>query len=59
MALGALIAFGAARQAMIMFKQLGVIGTGLMGGSFALALRELRDACAFFKLLGTYPVDSH
>ncbi|MEO8080959.1 MAG: prephenate dehydratase domain-containing protein, partial [Caldimonas sp.] len=25
----------------------------------ALALAELRDACAFFKLLGTYPVDSH
>ncbi|HEY3633980.1 MAG TPA: ACT domain-containing protein, partial [Caldimonas sp.] len=25
----------------------------------ALALRELHDACAFFKLLGTYPVDSH
>ena len=25
----------------------------------ALALRELREACAFFKLLGTYPVDSH
>ena len=25
----------------------------------ALALRELRDACAFFKLLGTYPVDAH
>jgi len=24
-----------------------------------LALRELREACAFFKLLGTYPVDSH
>ena len=23
------------------------------------ALRELREACAFFKLLGTYPVDSH
>ncbi len=23
------------------------------------ALRELRDACAFFKLLGTYPVDVH
>jgi chorismate mutase/prephenate dehydratase len=25
----------------------------------ALALQELHDACAFFKLLGTYPVDSH
>ena len=25
----------------------------------ALALKELHDACAFFKLLGTYPVDSH
>jgi chorismate mutase/prephenate dehydratase len=25
----------------------------------ALALQELREACAFFKLLGTYPVDSH
>jgi len=25
----------------------------------ARALDELRDACAFFKLLGTYPVDSH
>ena len=25
----------------------------------ALALRELREACAFFKLLGTYPVDAH
>jgi chorismate mutase/prephenate dehydratase len=25
----------------------------------ALALRELHDACAFFKLLGTYPIDSH
>ena len=24
-----------------------------------LALKELREACAFFKLLGTYPVDSH
>ncbi|MDQ2734343.1 MAG: prephenate dehydratase [Pseudomonadota bacterium] len=23
------------------------------------ALKELRDVCAFFKLLGTYPVDSH
>jgi chorismate mutase/prephenate dehydratase len=23
------------------------------------ALRELRDACAFFKVLGTYPVDVH
>jgi chorismate mutase/prephenate dehydratase len=23
------------------------------------ALRELRSACAFFKLLGTYPVDTH
>jgi chorismate mutase / prephenate dehydratase len=25
----------------------------------SLALRELREACAFFKLLGTYPVDAH
>jgi chorismate mutase/prephenate dehydratase len=25
----------------------------------ALALQELRGVCAFFKLLGTYPVDSH
>ncbi len=25
----------------------------------ASALRELRQTCAFFKLLGTYPVDSH
>jgi chorismate mutase / prephenate dehydratase len=25
----------------------------------ALALQELRETCAFFKLLGTYPVDSH
>ena len=25
----------------------------------AQALRELREACAFFKLLGTYPLDSH
>jgi len=25
----------------------------------ALALQELRQACAFFKLLGTYPVDAH
>jgi len=25
----------------------------------AAALRELRDACAFFKLLGTYPIDVH
>ena len=25
----------------------------------ALALKELREVCAFFKLLGTYPVDSH
>jgi chorismate mutase/prephenate dehydratase len=24
-----------------------------------LALRELRDACAFFKVLGTYPIDVH
>jgi prephenate dehydrogenase len=23
------------------------------------ALRELRDACAFFKVLGTYPIDMH
>jgi chorismate mutase/prephenate dehydratase len=23
------------------------------------ALRELRDACAFFKILGTYPLDAH
>jgi chorismate mutase/prephenate dehydratase len=25
----------------------------------AQALKELRDACAFFKLLGTYPIDVH
>ena len=25
----------------------------------AAALKELREVCAFFKLLGTYPVDSH
>jgi len=25
----------------------------------AIALRELREACAFFKLLGTYPIDVH
>ena len=25
----------------------------------ARALAELHDACAFFKLLGSYPVDSH
>jgi len=25
----------------------------------AAALQELRDVCAFFKLLGTYPIDSH
>ncbi len=25
----------------------------------ATALRELREACAFFKLLGTYPIDAH
>ena len=25
----------------------------------ATALRELREACAFFKLLGTYPIDVH
>jgi chorismate mutase / prephenate dehydratase len=25
----------------------------------AAALRELRDVCAFFKLLGTYPIDVH
>ncbi len=24
-----------------------------------MALRELRDACAFFKVLGTYPIDVH
>ena len=85
-----------------MFEQLGLIGCGLMGGSFALALkraglvkrvvgyskspstterarqmgvidveghpndakvgaalRELRDDCAFFKVLGTYPIDVH
>ena len=24
-----------------------------------LALQELRAACAFFKVLGTYPIDSH
>jgi chorismate mutase/prephenate dehydratase len=23
------------------------------------ALRELQDACAFFKILGTYPIDVH
>jgi prephenate dehydratase len=23
------------------------------------ALKELRDACAFFKVLGTYPIDVH
>jgi chorismate mutase/prephenate dehydratase len=25
----------------------------------AAALKELRGACAFFKLLGTYPIDVH
>ena len=25
----------------------------------AAALQELRAVCAFFKLLGTYPVDTH
>ena len=25
----------------------------------AVALQELRDVCAFFKLLGTYPIDTH
>ena len=25
----------------------------------AAALRELREACAFFKVLGTYPIDVH
>jgi chorismate mutase/prephenate dehydratase len=25
----------------------------------AAALKELRDVCAFFKLLGTYPIDVH
>jgi chorismate mutase/prephenate dehydratase len=25
----------------------------------AAALRELRDVCAFFKILGTYPIDTH
>jgi hypothetical protein len=25
----------------------------------AQALRELRATCAFFKLLGTYPIDTH
>ena len=25
----------------------------------AAALQELREVCAFFKLLGTYPIDSH
>jgi chorismate mutase/prephenate dehydratase len=25
----------------------------------AAALKELREACAFFKVLGTYPVDVH
>lgn len=39
MAHGALIARGAALRAM-MFKQLGLIGCGLMGGSFALALKR-------------------
>jgi chorismate mutase/prephenate dehydratase len=24
-----------------------------------LALRELREACAFFKVLGAYPIDVH
>ena len=28
-------------------------------GPVATALRELREACAFFKLLGTYPIDVH
>jgi prephenate dehydratase len=23
------------------------------------ALQELRDVCAFFKVLGTYPIDVH
>ncbi len=27
--------------------------------SVACALRELRSVCAFFKLLGTYPIDTH
>ena len=80
-----------------MFEQLGLIGCGLMGGSFALALKkaglvqrvvgysksptttaralqmgvidveapsallaaalqELQGLCAFYKVLGTYPV---
>ena len=39
MAHGALIDLGAARRAM-MFNQLGLIGCGLMGGSFALALKR-------------------
>jgi len=25
----------------------------------AVALRELRETCAFFKLLGAYPIDAH
>ena len=25
----------------------------------AAALKELRQACAFFKVLGTYPLDAH
>jgi chorismate mutase/prephenate dehydratase len=25
----------------------------------ALALQDLREACAFFKLLGSYPIDAH
>ena len=28
-------------------------------GGHLLQMQELHEACAFFKLLGTYPVDSH
>ena len=40
MALGALSALRAAERVLTMFQQLGVIGCGLMGGSFALALKR-------------------
>ena len=40
MAFGALSALRAAGRALTMFQQLGVIGCGLMGGSFALALKR-------------------
>ena len=40
MAFGALRALRAAGRALTMFQQLGVIGCGLMGGSFALALKR-------------------